>query len=308
MINFGRDELQRDGVRGGLEQFRWDSVKSQVLRDRECYLGQSVRIGMQGKFGRFQTFDWWQRAEAKQKMGVEQAKLRELEKQMQDEALGLKPKKALIDPAATLSHLQRSSSQDSQASVSSDRESSEHHRRDHRDKAREKKRRHHKRRRSHDSQDVTRRDIGKMRNEGYESEVEAEAQPPRHHRRLSRHEADEIDRRRYTNHRSPSPAAEARKKPIRRLFNDQPYHDQGDEDIKYHRRYDSPRRRRESADRVEPDSSRWDRRRDPEHHSYREEDRGRHRFRDRSPERRRPFAEPPRGSSYRPHNDRYESR
>lgn len=42
MIDFDRDEAPREGIRGGLEQFRWDSVKSQSLRDRECYLGRTI--------------------------------------------------------------------------------------------------------------------------------------------------------------------------------------------------------------------------------------------------------------------------
>eukprot|EP01053_Blabericola_migrator_P006472 Blabericola_migrator_1__6471@NODE_3264_length_1897_cov_137_186885_g2043_i0_p1_GENE_NODE_3264_length_1897_cov_137_186885_g2043_i0NODE_3264_length_1897_cov_137_186885_g2043_i0_p1_ORF_typecomplete_len412_score21_02MMtag/PF10159_9/8_2e13_NODE_3264_length_1897_cov_137_186885_g2043_i01361371 len=106
MMDFGRDEPQREGVRGGLEQFRWDSVKGRVLRDRECYLGQSIKIGMQGKFGRFQTNDWWQRQDGRPgDADIEQDRLRQLEKRMQEEALGLKPKSALLNPSAALAAL-----------------------------------------------------------------------------------------------------------------------------------------------------------------------------------------------------------
>lgn len=33
----------REGTRGGLEQFTWESIKAQGTRDRECYLGREQK-------------------------------------------------------------------------------------------------------------------------------------------------------------------------------------------------------------------------------------------------------------------------
>ena len=54
-------ESTREGVRGGREQFRWDSLKSQPHRDRQQYLGYSTKVGTVGKFGQYHTNDWWRK-------------------------------------------------------------------------------------------------------------------------------------------------------------------------------------------------------------------------------------------------------
>ncbi|EZG67326.1 kinase phosphorylation protein [Gregarina niphandrodes] len=59
----GADAPVRDHARGGREQFHWKDVASQPIKDRECYLGQSVMVGMQGKKGRFSRNEWWTRPE-----------------------------------------------------------------------------------------------------------------------------------------------------------------------------------------------------------------------------------------------------
>jgi hypothetical protein len=40
----------REGVRGGLEQFKWEGVKGMSYSDREKYLGASVMVGQLGMF------------------------------------------------------------------------------------------------------------------------------------------------------------------------------------------------------------------------------------------------------------------
>eukprot|EP01068_Selenidium_serpulae_P011880 Selendium_serpulae@DN5741_c0_g1_i1.p1 len=93
------DGPPREGTRGGLEQFKWDSVKGEAMRDRECYLGQSVRIGMQGKFGRFNTHDWWRTErgdKGRDPIEKEVESVKQFEEALMQEALGLKPKNLLL--------------------------------------------------------------------------------------------------------------------------------------------------------------------------------------------------------------------
>lgn len=87
----------REGTRGGLEQFTWNSIKGQTFRDRECYLGQSVRVGVQGKFGRFSTNDWWiRKREDAKTLNEEKDLLKRFEEEIMQEALGIKPKRLLL--------------------------------------------------------------------------------------------------------------------------------------------------------------------------------------------------------------------
>mmetsp|Transcript_10518 Transcript_10518/g.30876 ORF Transcript_10518/g.30876 Transcript_10518/m.30876 type:complete len:313 (+) Transcript_10518:113-1051(+) len=87
----------RDGCRGGSEQFTWGSLKDQQFKDRECYLGQSTKIGMMGKFGRYYVHDWF----GKKRQGVEtieeeRSAVKAYEEELMQEALGMKPKKLLL--------------------------------------------------------------------------------------------------------------------------------------------------------------------------------------------------------------------
>eukprot|EP00923_Selenidium_pygospionis_P056459 GHVN01098516.1.p1 GENE.GHVN01098516.1~~GHVN01098516.1.p1 ORF type:complete len:239 (-),score=33.99 GHVN01098516.1:1175-1891(-) len=93
------DGPPREGTRGGLEQFKWDSVKGETMRDRECYLGQSVRIGVQGKFGRFNTHDWWRKErgdKGRSTIENEVTLVKRFEEELMQEALGVKPKRFLL--------------------------------------------------------------------------------------------------------------------------------------------------------------------------------------------------------------------
>ena len=49
----------REGCRGGQEQFKWNSLREQEFKDRECYLRQSTKVGMIGKFGYNSKHDWY---------------------------------------------------------------------------------------------------------------------------------------------------------------------------------------------------------------------------------------------------------
>ncbi|CAJ1330745.1 unnamed protein product, partial [Effrenium voratum] len=51
----------KDGCRGGREQFQWRSIKEQEFKDRESYLGQSMKVGQMSKFGKYYMHDWFAR-------------------------------------------------------------------------------------------------------------------------------------------------------------------------------------------------------------------------------------------------------
>mmetsp|Transcript_25878 Transcript_25878/g.56747 ORF Transcript_25878/g.56747 Transcript_25878/m.56747 type:complete len:351 (-) Transcript_25878:102-1154(-) len=87
----------RDGCRGGKEQFTWSSIKEQEFKDREQYLGQSMKVGLMGKFGRYYTHDWYARKrDSAESIADEQESVQAYEQELMQEALGLKPKKLLL--------------------------------------------------------------------------------------------------------------------------------------------------------------------------------------------------------------------
>jgi len=87
----------REGCRGGQEQFRWNSVKDQDFKDREQYLGQSTKVGMMGKFGRYYLHDWYaQKRESVESIDQERSAIQAYEEELMQEALGIKPKKLIL--------------------------------------------------------------------------------------------------------------------------------------------------------------------------------------------------------------------
>jgi hypothetical protein len=93
-------ELTRGGVRGGREQFKWDSLKSMSTKEREHYLGSIVHVGVPGKFGESNKHDWW-RGDSKSNepstsVTEEKSRLKAMETELMQEALGLKPKRLML--------------------------------------------------------------------------------------------------------------------------------------------------------------------------------------------------------------------
>uniref|UniRef100_A0A7S2HSU1 Multiple myeloma tumor-associated protein 2-like N-terminal domain-containing protein n=1 Tax=Alexandrium andersonii TaxID=327968 RepID=A0A7S2HSU1_9DINO len=87
----------RDGCRGGSEQFKWNSIKEQEFKDRECYLGASTKVGMMGKFARYYVHDWYaKKRETTETIDSERNAVQAYEEELMQEALGLKPKKLLL--------------------------------------------------------------------------------------------------------------------------------------------------------------------------------------------------------------------
>ncbi len=95
-----KKELTREGVRGGQEQFKWDSLKSMSSKQREHYLGYTTKVGYNGQLGTFNKNDWWRtkKSEPSQKSSIEDEKqaAKALERDLMHEALGLKPQKLIL--------------------------------------------------------------------------------------------------------------------------------------------------------------------------------------------------------------------
>jgi len=87
----------KDGCRGGREQFTWTSIKEQEYKDRESYLGQSMKVGQMGKFGKYYMHDWYARKrDTTASIAEERGAVQAYEEELMQEALGLKPKKLLL--------------------------------------------------------------------------------------------------------------------------------------------------------------------------------------------------------------------
>jgi hypothetical protein len=93
-------ELTREGVRGGREQFKWESLKSMPLKEREHYLGSIAHVGVPSRFGQSSTNDWWRKGRVDNipstSLADEKATIKEMEDQLMREALGLKPKRLML--------------------------------------------------------------------------------------------------------------------------------------------------------------------------------------------------------------------
>lgn len=46
-------------MKGGTKDFNWDDVRYMSYKDRESYLGYTVKIGFLDKGGRWKKRDWW---------------------------------------------------------------------------------------------------------------------------------------------------------------------------------------------------------------------------------------------------------
>lgn len=87
----------KDGCRGGREQFTWSSIKEQDFKDREQYLGATMKVGMMGKFGRYHMHDWYARKrDTVDNIQDERSSVQAYEEELMQEALGLKPKKLML--------------------------------------------------------------------------------------------------------------------------------------------------------------------------------------------------------------------
>lgn len=92
----------REGVRGGWEDFNWESLKAQSHADRDYYLGASAKVGICTR-GKFEKFDWWtKKKESGELTGEADAELRRVkrfEQQLLEEALGQRPRHLLAGEA-----------------------------------------------------------------------------------------------------------------------------------------------------------------------------------------------------------------
>ncbi|GBE59285.1 kinase phosphorylation protein, putative [Babesia ovata] len=89
----------REGVRGGREQFKWDEVKKYFTKEREHYLGHSVKIGMIEHKNKFYKHDWYMKDEGlgDTSDAAEEMKLIKLyEDELMQEMLGAIPKRLML--------------------------------------------------------------------------------------------------------------------------------------------------------------------------------------------------------------------
>lgn len=81
-------------MKGGTKDFNWQGVKNMSYRDRESYLGSTVRIGFLEKGARWNKSDWWlhgknQNHESKTGINDEIQKQKAEDEKMMRIALGL---------------------------------------------------------------------------------------------------------------------------------------------------------------------------------------------------------------------------
>eukprot|EP00826_Nyctotherus_ovalis_P066126 TRINITY_DN9751_c0_g1_i7.p1 TRINITY_DN9751_c0_g1~~TRINITY_DN9751_c0_g1_i7.p1 ORF type:complete len:242 (+),score=77.16 TRINITY_DN9751_c0_g1_i7:25-726(+) len=100
----------REGCRGGRDLFKWNDVRLMPAKDRECYLGSSVKLGYLDRGGRWRKKDWWQNYDPSggDKAKSERAEIKAKELQAYKEKLGLvKPKvESAAVPAKELTPLE----------------------------------------------------------------------------------------------------------------------------------------------------------------------------------------------------------
>ncbi|GFE53003.1 kinase phosphorylation protein, putative [Babesia ovis] len=89
----------REGARGGREQFKWDDVKACNTKEREHYLGHSVKIGMVKYKNHFYKHDWYLKNDTttRETDASEELRLIKLyEDELMLEMLGSKPKRLML--------------------------------------------------------------------------------------------------------------------------------------------------------------------------------------------------------------------
>ncbi|XP_954760.1 uncharacterized protein TA02570 [Theileria annulata] len=87
----------REGTRGGREQFKWEELKSHDLKDREHYLGHSVKVGLLERKNKFYKHDWYMKRGSETQSDLDEAELTRLyEQEIMQEMLGTKPKRLML--------------------------------------------------------------------------------------------------------------------------------------------------------------------------------------------------------------------
>nr|CEL65192.1 TPA: hypothetical protein BN1204_010480 [Neospora caninum Liverpool] len=97
MAVYIRQSPPREGVRGGREDFKWDSLTTS--QDYDYYLGASMKIGLYSRGGKFVKHDWWTKQRggtAPDDLDEETQRVKNFENELMGEALGQKPKNLLV--------------------------------------------------------------------------------------------------------------------------------------------------------------------------------------------------------------------
>eukprot|EP00371_Babesia_bovis_P002851 XP_001611498.1 hypothetical protein [Babesia bovis T2Bo] len=89
----------REGTRGGREQFKWEDIKNCDNKEREHYLGHSVKIGTVKYKNHFYKHDWYLKNDNKATEGDPNEELQLIklyEDELMLEMLGSKPKRLML--------------------------------------------------------------------------------------------------------------------------------------------------------------------------------------------------------------------
>lgn len=96
MTFFIKDDNVRGGNRGGRSNFKWDDIRLQTYKERECYLGGTIMLGFLsngGKWIKHDRFSYQKPSAADQVvLAAEKAKIKEEEERILRESLGIEKK------------------------------------------------------------------------------------------------------------------------------------------------------------------------------------------------------------------------
>ena len=62
-----KNAQKKQTMKGGTADFNWEDVRYMNYKDRECYLGYTVKIGFLDKGGKWKKKDWWTKGDESDK-------------------------------------------------------------------------------------------------------------------------------------------------------------------------------------------------------------------------------------------------
>lgn len=100
MSFFIKDDNVRGGNRGGRSNFKWDDIRLQTYKERECYLGGTIMLGFLSNGGKWIKHDRFsyhpQNPSDKTLIEAERAKIKEEEERILRESLGIEKKEKVV--------------------------------------------------------------------------------------------------------------------------------------------------------------------------------------------------------------------
>ena len=100
MSFFIKDDNVRGGNRGGRSNFKWDDIRLQTYKERECYLGGTIMLGFLsngGKWIKHDRFSYHPPTSSETSLiQAERAKIKEEEERILRESLGIEKKDKVV--------------------------------------------------------------------------------------------------------------------------------------------------------------------------------------------------------------------